>query len=104
MTKPMTQRLRICRQCPIHHYENCNSCFGFGVYEGHSGQRPVRAGDAIYGQLPGQVHPCPECGSTETGAPPSLLSTAWQTILYCLARAYCWVLEQIVVILDLRMP
>lgn len=69
---------RVCTGCKIHHYENCNSCFGFGVYtipkrgnelfpiiaaEAHK-TVPVRAKE-----LGGKLLPCPECKSTIKGAP-----------------------------------
>ena len=64
---------RICTKCEIHHYENCESYYGFGVYKISSRKDeafPVTAGEAIEGDLPhGLVLACPECGSTEEGVP-----------------------------------
>ena len=59
---------RICRECNILHYENCETCFGFGVYSLKLGNA-VHAGDAVDGTLKGIVIPCPECDSTEKGIP-----------------------------------
>ena len=69
----MTERnYRICTNCPIHHYENCNTCFGFGVYtvERYPGEYfPVSAGAAHERTFRGPCFPCPECGSTPNGLP-----------------------------------
>ena len=62
------KKYRICNVCAIPHYENCESCWGFGVYSFIPGDA-VRAGDVIDGKLKGEVFPCPECGSTEKGIP-----------------------------------
>jgi hypothetical protein len=57
---------RICTDCEIHHAENCQSCFGFGLwarpnmretgpitaYEAHEGQRLEDYTASV----------CPECG------------------------------------------
>lgn len=58
----------ICTECEIHHYDNCHTCFGFGVYS-YGEQTPVTAGQAREGLFFGDVIPCPECGSTEKGLP-----------------------------------
>ena len=64
---------RICTLCAIHHYENCGSCFGFGVYEGKhkpDGLIPVTANIAIGTKdIHKDILACPECGSTELGMP-----------------------------------
>ena len=57
---------RICTKCRIHHYENCESCFGFGVYLLKLGDA-VTGGDAARKRFKSVVIPCPECGSTEKG-------------------------------------
>jgi hypothetical protein len=73
----ITKKYRICRKCDIHHYENCQSCFGFGVYLSKNGNGiiPVSAGQAIWRDdgrgIIGKVRACPECGSTIEGMPPS---------------------------------
>jgi len=67
------EELRVCTNCEIHHYENCPSCFGFGVYN-------VKAADyRIYPMPAGAAHdgsfrtkdwePCPFCHSTPYGPP-----------------------------------
>ena len=65
--------LRVCTKCKIHHYENCNFCFGFGVYsvEDKPGELfPVAAYEAHGGKgFRGKVQTCPECGSTVNGIP-----------------------------------
>lgn len=64
------QALRICTECNPHHYENCRSCFGFGVYPGKEIDIvPISAGDAIDGKWPSLWRPCPECKSTPKGLP-----------------------------------
>jgi hypothetical protein len=63
---------RICFACEINHFENCESCYGFGVYKistNPSGTFPVTAAEAHDKQFKGAVLPCPECGSTEKGCP-----------------------------------
>lgn len=62
---------RICTACTIPHYENCDTCFGFGVYVAKSGELfPVTANEAIETKVyRGELQPCPECGSTVTGVP-----------------------------------
>ena len=71
---------RICTNCEIHHYENCHTCFGFGVYQNEDRLIPITTADA-HGQPPIYadyvIHcpylkyaiPCPECGSTLKGLP-----------------------------------
>ena len=61
---------RVCTDCEIHHFENCESCWGFGVYSGTLGDA-VRASDAHDGTFKSEVYPCHECGSTEKGLPNS---------------------------------
>ncbi len=71
MTTP--DYLRLCEEgCPIRHYENCRHCFGFGHFVGkQTGDLiPVTAAEAHGSKpLPDDRRPCPECGSTEAGAP-----------------------------------
>lgn len=55
----------VCTEYPIHHYDNCNTCFGFGVY---SQGNPVIAAEA-HGAPWIDTFPCPECGSTVKGVP-----------------------------------
>lgn len=63
--------LHICETCDVKHYDNCPTCFGFGV-------RPRTVdGDPIpipAGEPPGAVEginylPCPACKSTPAGIP-----------------------------------
>jgi len=62
---------RICTKCAIHHYENCGTCFGFGVYVKATvdGLIPVNAHAAHTQEFRGETIPCPECGSTTAGLP-----------------------------------
>jgi hypothetical protein len=63
---------RICTSCEIHHYENCEGCYGFGVYKISTKQDeayPVSAEEAHSKQFRHKVIPCPVCGSTEEGYP-----------------------------------
>src|SRR5690349_16350488 len=65
--------LRLCTSCAIAHYENCPSCFGFGVY-GDTTERPlpVSAAKAMGDDaIPASARACPTCGSTAKGPPPS---------------------------------
>ena len=60
--------LRICTACRIHHYENCGTCFGFGMYPGRDGSLvPISAGAAHSGEFPGNWATCPECDSGPEG-------------------------------------
>lgn len=66
-------KYRICTKCEIHHFENCGSCFGFGVYsvkDHPGGLFPVTASEAMVKKVyRGEVQACPECGSTTLGIP-----------------------------------
>lgn len=58
---------RICTHgCKITHYENCETCAGFGVYSERPGNF-VSSIEAHSDEFWGEVLPCPECGSTENG-------------------------------------
>jgi len=59
----------ICTECEMHHYDNCHTCWGFGVYSHGDQTQPVSAGEAHARWFFGDVIPCPECGSTEKGLP-----------------------------------
>jgi hypothetical protein len=63
---------KICTKCKIHHYENCGTCFGFGVFDRKNEfdkYVPVAAYEAYYeGFIDGCI-PCPECRSTRNGIP-----------------------------------
>lgn len=67
------EKYRICKKCEIHHFENCGSCFGFGVYsvKDRPGELfPVTASEAMIEKVyRGEVQACPECGSTTLGMP-----------------------------------
>jgi hypothetical protein len=59
-------------KCKIPHYENCNTCAGFGVYTlpDRVGEVfAVSARDAIDGISIQNAIPCPECKSTIAGIP-----------------------------------
>ena len=57
----------ICKTCNPQHYENCRTCFGFGVKLGSRGQNvPISAG-SIKSITEWQA--CPECKSTPSGLP-----------------------------------
>jgi len=67
---PTMKVYRVCTDCPIHHYENCDTCAGFGVYPGKTiPVVPIWAGEAHDGTYPDNWLPCPECGSTPMGPP-----------------------------------
>lgn len=57
--------LRLCTKCSPSHFENCETCFGYGVTASGS---PVRAGDA--GEHREGFAACPECGSDWRGVQP----------------------------------
>lgn len=75
----------ICTNCPTHHYADCRSCFGFGVYRAPSGKlSPVTGREVAERQwlstitgerntdrppFPEGLLPCPECGSMHAGVP-----------------------------------
>lgn len=72
----------VCTTCPVPHIDNCEWCFGFGVYvDRTAGGRPapVAASEAITGRKSrgftdtdepiGPTMPCPVCGSTTAGVP-----------------------------------
>lgn len=67
----MSAKYRICKKCAIEHYENCGTCFGFGVYSVtfRPGELfPVSAVEAMETKaFRGVVQACPECGSTVLG-------------------------------------
>ena len=54
---------KICTACTPNHYENCGTCFGFGL---HANGMIVSAGQASSAT---DDIPCPECGSTRFGVP-----------------------------------
>lgn len=69
--------LRICKECEVHHYENCENCSGFGVYTvvRHPGKTfPVLSGDTHQGKV-GKWRPCPECGSIPAGLPGEVITS-----------------------------
>ncbi len=65
-------KYRICTKCAIHHYENCGTCFGFGVYTHTAvdGIIPVNAHAACTQEFSGETRACPECLSTSEGLHP----------------------------------
>jgi hypothetical protein len=71
----MKKNYRICKKCGIHHYENCGTCFGFGLRRDLFSKRfmAVSAGEAHFGfTVPTDLVACPECGSTIKGLPDGL--------------------------------
>jgi hypothetical protein len=61
----------ICEQCTPPHYDNCETCWGYGVMPSTiatSRTVPVPAGMAIE-EPPANARPCPTCGSTVKGVP-----------------------------------
>lgn len=72
---------RVCTKCWVPHFENCGTCFGFGVLKRRTadGVIPVAAGEAFHittGEEVltsyrctslDEVEPCPECGSDVNG-------------------------------------
>jgi len=59
----------VCHKCEINHYENCGTCFGFGVYYAENSCIPVSASIAHNKNTEGrpEISGCPECGSTDNG-------------------------------------
>ncbi len=72
-TEPATpDALRVCTTCLIHHYQNCETCFGWGVYVGPFTEDrliPVSAHNAHTKEFLWATSPCPECGSGPGGMP-----------------------------------
>lgn len=62
MTK---KKYRICTKCTPNHYENCDTCFGFGVLFAMGNYIPIAAGKAK--NPPNKWEKCPECHSTPNG-------------------------------------
>lgn len=56
--------LRICTDCTPRHYENCEACYGFGVY---ADGLPITAAESD--NDPPDARPCPTCHSTTNGVP-----------------------------------
>jgi hypothetical protein len=60
--------LSVCKSCHVPHFENCPSCFGFGLYQKEDGTNyPVSAFDSQQLEFKHKVIPCNYCGSTEKG-------------------------------------
>ena len=60
-------KYRICKKCDVWHFENCDTCFGFGL---KSNNTPISAGMAHDLRLTNSIEntkPCPECHSTIYG-------------------------------------
>ncbi len=64
MKNNLGQEHRVCKKCPIHHVENCTTCFGFGLKIVKNRQIPIRCGEACEPKrlLNYQIVQCPECG------------------------------------------
>lgn len=81
-----TKDYRICTTCRIHHYENCHTCFGFGVYRDEGRLIAITVADA-HGRPPiyldyviSNSHleyaiACPECGSGLDGVPKGIIKS-----------------------------
>ena len=75
--KMRKKKYHICKECNISHYDNCQSCFGFGINK-ESGTA-ISAGYAVHKDTYWfseeekdrkiNVIPCPECKSTLKGVP-----------------------------------
>ena len=67
----------ICRECPIHHVDNCEDCFGFGFEKIGSKMVPLRASKVLEVLCGSRVITtslsCPTCGSNHEGANDSFL-------------------------------
>lgn len=62
--------MKVCLICEIPHFEDCGTCYGFGVYifpENLVDIVPVAASAAHSGKYTDQVFACRECGSNEFG-------------------------------------
>ncbi len=71
-TEPaLPDSLRVCTDCLIHHYENCGTCFGWGVYVGptEDGLTPITTLAVHAKEFRRATLPCPECGSGPEGLP-----------------------------------
>ena len=60
----------VCTTCFPHHIENCDTCFGFGVFKNSI---PINASYVSDGKR--KCLPCPECGSTLEGLTSATLNT-----------------------------
>jgi hypothetical protein len=62
---------RICEKCTPKHYENCGTCFGFGVYtrDNRPGEVFPLPASRIYSKVGLLLQICPECGSDINGIP-----------------------------------
>ena len=62
---------KICTKCSVQHVENCDRCFGFGVYKGKEIEEvPVAAWEAerVKNMLTViEWERCPSCGCTPWG-------------------------------------
>lgn len=60
---------KICTTCEIHHIENCETCFGFGLkrIDERDGPIPISASDAVNKNYSDDWIKCPECGATPLG-------------------------------------
>lgn len=63
--------LIVCHACDVAHYDNCPTCFGFGVRPRTVDDRPVPISAGRYTLTAGSDWlPCPTCKSTPQGLPP----------------------------------
>jgi hypothetical protein len=65
----MNQKLHICKDCIVEHYDNCPRCFGFGLRDGPKEETPVAAKYANNDIAKVEISwkPCPYCKSTPSG-------------------------------------
>jgi len=69
---------KICTRCSIHHFSNCDTCFGFGIKKDDSvGVIPIAACEAMWPNLSPlpEWEACPECHSTPLGMPQEVTTT-----------------------------
>jgi hypothetical protein len=67
--------LHVCTTCDVPHFDNCPTCWGFGVryYDGPHGSIPISGENSVrhkalmYIDLDWKA--CPTCGSTPRGIP-----------------------------------
>jgi len=64
----MSEKYRVCTKCKIHHYENCGTCFGFGLKR-EIPNSPINASCVMGDDMLPEWIECPECGSTPAGIP-----------------------------------
>ena len=67
----MSDKVIICTSCFVPHVENCNTCFGFGLYLGKDGKTEVPTNASSASKWKHQTYiRCKECGGTPFGIRP----------------------------------